>query len=438
MRILWSFAASSFPRKRESFSHSAILRSSFNQRKRESNSGSSFPRKRESILDPSFPRRRESIWRTLVALPCLLLASAAPFSAAAIPRAGAPLVAAQAKGQPQEPPQQQAESVAGPASLPEFGAQGRVEGHLAVDYSPAGAFSPDSRNLAIVIDPAKIALMELGEGKIGKILRPQVPPVFDLEVESANFLDPTTLFLLARGGLKSKGSDFARRTPLLAFQWDTGGDKLNGKVEQVGADGGFSPILYLSYIGFLGMYKESKFSLWNPKQGGGVEIEIPELEHKPGTFAFSPDAHWLVLGHVEANGTPDPIVVDLKTKKFADVLTGHKATVLSISFSHDGKRVVTADEDGKVRIFSVPDWKALQTLNGHYGPVHWAEFSPDGRLVVSAGEDKTLRIWSAEDGRLLQTLQESHEPLLTVAFSPDGNHIAASAADTTFIWGRVQ
>jgi WD40 repeat protein len=332
----------------------------------------------------------------------------------------------------------QAESVSGGSPLPDFAAQGRVEGHLAVSYSPAGAFSPDSRNLAVVVTPAKIVLMDLQKREVGRILRPEVPPVIDLEIESANFLSPDLLFVLARGGLKSKGSDFARRTPLLAYQWDVGHDTLSGKVEAVGADGGLAPILYLPHIGYLGMYKESKFSLWSPKRGGGSEIVVPELAHKPGTFAFSPDAHWLLLGHVEANASPDPIVVDLTSKKFADVLTGHKATVLSISFSRAGDRVVTACEDGKVRIFSAPDWKLLQTLGGHNGPVHWAEFSPDGRLVASAGEDRTLRIWSAADGRLLQTLQESREPLLSVAFSPDGNYVAASAEDTTFIWGRTE
>ncbi len=332
----------------------------------------------------------------------------------------------------------QAETVEGAPSLPEFGAQGRIEGHLSVRYSPAAAFSPDSRDLAIVVDPAKIVLMDLHDAKVGKILRPGVPPIIDLEIESANFLDSDTLLLLARGGMKQKGADFARRTPLLAFKWSTGQDNLTGKVDAVGADGGFAPILYLPHIGFLGMYKDSDFTLWNPKRGGGAEIAVPELAHKPGTFAFSADGRWLLLGHLEANASPNPIVVDLNTKKFADVLTGHNASVLSIAFSRDGQRVVTACEDGKVRIFSVPDWKPLQTLTGHNGPVHWADFSPDGRLIASAGEDRTLRIWSAADGRLLQTLEESHEPLLTVAFSPDGQHIAASAQDTTFIWGRIQ
>jgi WD40 repeat protein len=98
--------------------------------------------------------------------------------------------------------------------------------------------------------------------------------------------------------------------------------------------------------------------------------------------------------------------------------------------------VVTACADGKVRIFSVGDWKLLQTLEGHHGPVHRAEFSPDGKWIVSAGEDQTVRVWSAEDGTLLQTLQEAEQPLLDVAFSPDGRFIAASSEKIVLAWQR--
>jgi WD40 repeat protein len=99
--------------------------------------------------------------------------------------------------------------------------------------------------------------------------------------------------------------------------------------------------------------------------------------------------------------------------------------------------VVTACEDGKLRIFSVPDWKLLQTLTGHHGPVHWAEFSPDSKLLVSAGEDRTARVWSVEDGKLEQTLEESKEPLLTVSFSPNGEYFAASSEKTVLLWKRI-
>jgi WD40 repeat protein len=99
--------------------------------------------------------------------------------------------------------------------------------------------------------------------------------------------------------------------------------------------------------------------------------------------------------------------------------------------------VATACEDGKLRIFSVPDWKLLQTLTGHQGPVHWADFSPDGRWLVSAGEDKTARVWSVEDGKLQQTLKESKEPLLTIAFSPNGEYFAASSTKQVLLWKRT-
>jgi WD40 repeat protein len=98
---------------------------------------------------------------------------------------------------------------------------------------------------------------------------------------------------------------------------------------------------------------------------------------------------------------------------------------------------LTACEDGKVRIYSVGDWKLLQTLSGHQGPVHWAEFSPDGKLAASAGEDKTVRIWSVDDGKLVQTLSESRSPLLTVAFSPNQEYLAASAEQAVLAWKRT-
>ena len=100
-------------------------------------------------------------------------------------------------------------------------------------------------------------------------------------------------------------------------------------------------------------------------------------------YAFSPDGHWALLAQIAMSTTPDPAVVETKEHRFVDSLRGHGGTVLSISFSRDGSKVVTACEDGKVRVFSVPAWTLLRTLTGHNGPVHWAEFSPDGKWVAS-------------------------------------------------------
>jgi hypothetical protein len=320
------------------------------------------------------------------------------------------------------------------SSEPVFVSHGRVEGHLALNYSPAAAFSPNSRSLA-VISGQKIALVNLPQGGVGKVLKPHLTDLADLNMDSANFISPTRLLILGRGVIHAKGQP-ERGTPLLAFQWFIDQDSQIGKVDVVGVGGGFSPILYLPHIGQVAMYKGSKVVIWDPNSNRGGELTLAELSHRPGLFNFSPDGHWLVLARVEANASPDPMVLDTRERRLVDVLSGHHGSVLSVSFSRDGQSVVTACEDGNVRIYSVGDWKLLHTLTGHGGPVHWAEFSPDGTLIASAGQDNTMRIWSAEDGRLLQTLGESREPLLTVAFSPDGNEVSASSEQAVMLWAR--
>lgn len=313
---------------------------------------------------------------------------------------------------------------------------GRIEGHLALHYSPAGAFSPDGSTLAVP-NEEKIVLLNVRDSSIQKVLKTHMADVTDLDIQSANFLAMNQLLILGTGVIPGKGKSPSRTTPLLAFQWATVEDRRSGKIELVGSGGGFRPILYFPQIQFLVLYKAGNFDLWAPRSGQTGRITIPDLTQTPNLFTFSPTGHWILLSQIATSSTPDPVVVDTAQHRFVDSLSGHEGTVLGISFSHDGSKVVTACEDGKLRVFSTSGWKLLQTYTGHHGPVHWADFSPDGKWLVSAGEDRTARVWSVENGELRQTLEESNAPLLTVAFSPDGASIAASSEKTVIVWGRT-
>ena len=330
----------------------------------------------------------------------------------------------------------QVESVEGPPPQSTWVSHGRVEGHLALAYSPAAAFSPDSAALAIVTED-KIVLMNLGEASVEKTLHPQLEGITDLTIHSANYVAPQRLFLLGDGLIRAQGKQRVRSTPTLGFQWDVEQDSLVGKVNAIAPAGGFTPPCYFPQIGYLAFYKDSNFDVWQPVTGRGGRITVPSLTRRPNLFEFSPDGHWLLVAQLEASSTPDPVVIELREHRFVNSLRGHHGTVLSMAFSRDDKKLVTACEDGKVRIWSVPEWQLLKTLEGHHGPVHWAEFSPDGSRVVSAGEDTTVRIWSAEDGTLEQTLEEGKSPILTVAFSPNGEYIAASSEDVVLVWQRA-
>ena len=314
---------------------------------------------------------------------------------------------------------------------------GRIEGHLAVNYSPAAAFSPESSTLAVASED-KVVLMGLGDRTAMKFQRPRIQGLTELQIQSANFLSPTRLLLLGTGVIPAQKKGDATVTPLLAFQWNIQDDTLYGKVNAVNMKEGGGRPRYLPHISFLGMYRDSTFELWNPGSDRKTWLALPSLTRVPNVFEISPAGKWLLLAQIEGNSSADPIVVRALDGQFVDTLRDHRGTVLSMSFSRDSTKVVTTCEDGNVRVYSAPDWKLLATLSGHEGPVHWAEFSPDGHWIASAGEDRTVRIWSSAEGKLEQTLSESQAPVLTVAFSPNGEYVAASSEQTVFVWQRVR
>ena len=93
----------------------------------------------------------------------------------------------------------QVESIEGssPASFT-WVSHGRVEGHLALHYSPEAAFSPDSATLAVVGE-SKLVLMGLRGATVVKPLRPHLPGLTDLDIQSANYLSSTRILLFATG-----------------------------------------------------------------------------------------------------------------------------------------------------------------------------------------------------------------------------------------------
>jgi WD40 repeat protein len=107
---------------------------------------------------------------------------------------------------------------------------------------------------------------------------------------------------------------------------------------------------------------------------------------------------------------------------------------VDLSFSPDGKRLVTAGADGVGRIWSVDTGRPEHVLAGHTDRLTSAEFSPDGKLVVTASADKDAIVWDAETGKLRKRLRGHGAIVSDAAFSSDGRWIVTAGPGRAGLW----
>lgn len=103
-----------------------------------------------------------------------------------------------------------------------------------------------------------------------------------------------------------------------------------------------------------------------------------------------------------------------------------------MSFSNDGKQLVTASQDGKIQNWDF-DGKKLTDLNIGNSKLNYARFSPNGKLLVTAEADGILRVWDIS-GRKLAELGSYDSNFQGVSFSYDSQRIAIKYLNEARIW----
>jgi WD40 repeat protein len=110
-------------------------------------------------------------------------------------------------------------------------------------------------------------------------------------------------------------------------------------------------------------------------------------------------------------------------------LDGHASSVETCAFSARGDRVVSAEYDGSMIVWDPSTGTPLTTVHAHTEPVPACTFSADGHLILSASYDGTLKLWDAATGARVRRLRADKEDVHTCAFSPDMTRIVSGAAD---------
>ncbi len=124
------------------------------------------------------------------------------------------------------------------------------------------------------------------------------------------------------------------------------------------------------------------------------------------------------LADAQVSGsTPTTIVLD----------QGHAGDVKAIAYAPNGRFVLTASDDNKLKLWDVDKGRVLRTFAGRE-ETRSADFSSDGLQVIANGD-----VWDVETGRQVRTLEGLAG--WVVGFAPDRK--AAAAADhegTVRVW----
>ena len=113
-------------------------------------------------------------------------------------------------------------------------------------------------------------------------------------------------------------------------------------------------------------------------------------------------------------------------------LEGHENWVKALTFTPDGKTLITGSHDGTVRLWDVAKQMPMMRLDGHVAPLRAVAVTPDGKLLYSGGAKRILKVWDLATHKELATYQPKPERpgeesiILAVAYSRDGRLLATA------------
>jgi WD40 repeat protein len=178
-------------------------------------------------------------------------------------------------------------------------------------------------------------------------------------------------------------------------------------------------------------------AMWDTVSGARITAFDPPCY----CAAFSPDGRQLITGNFRSASLWD-VASGRKIRDFAEE-PGLESSIqadgiVSVAYSPDGRRMLTADGRGTVTLWSAESGEKLRSF--HVAVEHPARlrayrravFHPRGRQIATAYE-KTIVLWDAETGRRIREF-ETERQIINLAFSHDGRFLAGGGSARVVLW----
>jgi WD40 repeat protein len=88
---------------------------------------------------------------------------------------------------------------------------------------------------------------------------------------------------------------------------------------------------------------------------------------------------------------------DLRKGRVLQEFAGHHEFVSAVSFSRDGRILLSGDGDGKIKLWKIATGEEICTLSEHGDRIMSVALGAGGNNLVSCSADRTIKIWWRSD-----------------------------------------
>jgi WD40 repeat protein len=190
---------------------------------------------------------------------------------------------------------------------------------------------------------------------------------------------------------------------------------------------------------------DGKTALSGSKDGSLILWDVPtgtiirEFEYPSAINSVALNGSQALTGSADGS----VILWDTTTGKEIRRFEGHHAPVRAVAFSPDGQTILSAGGnvqvgpdraiDNRIILWNATTGELIRQFEGHTAPVRSVTFSPDGKQILSGSDDMHLILWNAETGAMIRQFEGHTDSVWSVAFSPDGKQALSGSRDTTVI-----
>ncbi|MFB9180316.1 WD40 repeat domain-containing serine/threonine protein kinase [Dactylosporangium sucinum] len=162
---------------------------------------------------------------------------------------------------------------------------------------------------------------------------------------------------------------------------------------------------------------------------GQCRLAMPGRSTGPRSVAVTPDGR---AGFAPSLQGSSLWRIDLSSGELG-LMTGHSGGIVAVAAA--GDVVLSAADDGTVRVWDAGSGECRQVLTGHTAKVTSVAPTADGWFALSGSVDGTVRAWDLRSGRCLQVLQGPPGTFVDVWLSADARTaLATSRDDDSRVW----